>query len=171
MDTSKLKLIVTDDFSEYVKGCEEYILAEYNEVAECNDWPKAESIEDEGLREYFDDQMTNDYDYFIDEYGQRDVMVLADLGLWHGRVQCSKFGNFASLMGSMVQDYNYIYYNPENGTFVLKAIHHDGTNYFTIYPVTAKGLEYINENLYLMDDEANRKLVETEGMVTRFELE
>lgn len=171
MNTSKLKLIVTDDFDAYAKGDEEIIIAEYNEVAECNDWPEVKSIEDERLRDYFNDQMVNDYDYFIDEYGQRDVMVFADLGLWHGRVQGSKFGKLASLMASMIQDYNYIYYNPENGTFVLEAIHHDGTNYFTIYPVTAEGLLYINKHHYLMDDEENHKFVETEGMVTRFELE
>lgn len=171
MDTSKMKPVATDDFIAYVDGGEEIYIAEYNEVAKCNDWPEVKSVEDERLKDYFDDQMANDYDYFIDEYGQRDVMVLADLGLWNGRVQCSKFGKLASLMESMVQDYNYIYYNPENGTFVLKAIHHDGTNWYTIYPVTTKGLEYIQEHYYTMDDDDNRKLVQTEDMVTRFDWE
>lgn len=171
MDTSKLKLIATDDFDAYADGDEEIIISEYNEAAECNDWPEAKSIEDERLRDYFNDQMVNDYDYFIDEYGKNDVMVIADLGLWNRHVEGSKRGKLRELIASMIQDYNYLYYNPEDGTFVLKAIHHDGTNYFTIYCLTEKGVEYANEHYYTMDHEDNLKLVETEGMTARFELE
>lgn len=169
MDTSKMQLVCTDDFEEYAKAeGEEYILGEYNDAAECNGWEPTTSLSNEQLREYFDDQMNAEYDYFIDEYGDTDVLALASFGLWNGRFDGGKYDKLSSLMDQCIEDYNYVYYNKENGTFVLKAIHHDGTNWFVFHKLTEKGKEYLEES----DNgrETHQHVINTEGMTTRFEL-
>lgn len=169
MDTSKMELIATDDFDAYVEmeGGEELFLAEYNGTL-CEEEDAATSIHDERVREYYDDQMNGDYDYFIDEYGNTDVLIIADLGLWNGRREGGKYGRLSSLMGKMIEDYNYIYFDEEKGVFVLKAIHHDGTNYFTIYKLTEEGKEYLEDDGDYR--EGHQHVINTEGMTTRFEL-
>lgn len=173
METNKLKLIATDDFYTYAKGCEDELIVEYNEVARCNGWSEATSIEDENLREHFDDQMNNDFEYFTDEYGDSMVVIIAELGLWdkpyHGPHHGAAHGKLNSFMNKMTEDYNYIYYNSENGTFEINAVHHDGTNHFYIYRLSKEGKEYVNEHRYTLNYQDLAELVKNEKMISRFE--
>ena len=73
---------------------------------------------------YLDDERAN-----LNGYADGRIIVLADLGLWHGRVSGYKIiGNRVSDIFSTGEDYTEWYSDGYN----IKAIasHHDGTNYY-----------------------------------------
>lgn len=171
MDTSKMELICTDDFYTYVLGREQQILDWFNEDTdlESTGEARAETIDDPRIRHFCEDvQFPEEIETFMDEYGDEEVLVIADLGLWDGRKAGGKYGKLNDMWDKLFEDSNSIYYNPENGTFVIEAVHHDGTNYFTVYLLTEEGVEYLeDDNDY---KEGHQHVVNTEGLTERFEL-
>lgn len=92
------------------------------------------------------------------KHGYKYYIVLADLGLWNGRFDGGKIirGLWKSI-SECFEDYNEIY--QEGKRLKVKAIHHDGTNYFQIRELTDRGLEYMRRNEYhLSDRELHQRL-------------
>lgn len=58
---------------------------------------------------------------------KQDILAIADLGRWNGRV--SGYRDFSSVSECLTSDCDYVtwYINPE-GDFCCSASHHDGTN-------------------------------------------
>ena len=76
------------------------------------------------------------------EYILSDVksfVVLGDLGTWRGRfeVYSNEIATLEKAIKKCFEDYNSIYI--ENGDLKVKAIHHDGTNYFSIREYSENG--------------------------------
>ena len=107
----------------------------------------------------------SDEDY--DEFGYEDFindlkevktdtcyLMTGSLGLWYGRVAGGKFIFNLEDLTSAFYDYNEVY--EENGELKVKAIHHDGSNYFTLRELTQKGYAYAE----LRDFDDNRVLHE-----------
>lgn len=109
----------------------------------------AEYCEQEGIEynesnvdwDFISDVMHDDYEVLLDEishkFGFADFVVSGYLGLWNGRprIQNKIFGSFSSAMRaclSCADDY-VISYN--NWGIQVRAMHHDGTNCFTISPI------------------------------------
>ena len=66
-------------------------------------------------------------------------VVVGELGTWRGKFEvCSnEIGTVEKAIKKCFEDYNSIYI--ENGDLKVKAIHHDGTNYFCIREYSEDG--------------------------------
>lgn len=97
-------------------------------------------------------------DYYERKHGYKHYIVLADLGLWNGRFDGGKIiRGLCKSISECFEDYNEIY--QEGKRLKVKAIHHDGTNYFQIRELTDRGLEYMRRNEYhLSDRELHQRL-------------
>ena len=100
--------------------------------------------------DYLDDERSN-----LDIQLSRPILVVGDLGLWHGRRMGYKeipSGNIRDCLYSEREiDYS-TWYVDKNGDFRCDAIHHDGTNHY-LYRAYKDGvsdtqIENLKEKLY-----------------------
>lgn len=100
--------------------------------------------------DYLDDERSN-----LDIQLSRPILVVGDLGLWHGRRMGYKeilSGNIRDCLYSE-RDIDYsTWYVDKNGDFRCDAIHHDGTNHY-LYRAYKDGvsdtqIENLKEKLY-----------------------
>ena len=76
---------------------------------------------------YFQDEKTN-----LDIQLSRPILVVGDLGLWHGRRMGYKeieSGNISDCLYTERDIDNATWFVDKNGDFRCEAIHHDGTNH------------------------------------------
>lgn len=107
---------------------------------------------DEGI-EY--DIHTIDWDYVRDvqdmdmedvvyqisqKFGFCDFVVSGYLGLWNGRPRINNriFGSFKKALDACLASADDVVISYDNWGIYVKAMHHDGTNCFTISPIKAK---------------------------------
>lgn len=64
------------------------------------------------------------------EFIVNDLVIIADLGLWNGRVTGYKEVKNLTDISACMEDYNTLYV--ERNDLKVMAIHHDGTNYYLI---------------------------------------
>lgn len=104
---------------------------DYKELAEENGWDEDTDDENnlwdfinESLEQYLGDERMN-----LDKEVDGRILVIGDLGLWHGRVPGYKIldNNVASIL-NVGEDYNEWYDDGYNVR--CTAHHHDGTNYY-----------------------------------------
>lgn len=154
--TPKIHMIYThhpEDFNE------DEMREAYLEDAEVNNW----NVPEDGPS---DDELWEHW-HFLKEIELEDIeaiakdergyfLVQADLGLWNGRFEGGKiiYGLWDAIRGCF-EDYNEIYM--EGRDLKVKAIHHDGTNYFRIRELTDKGVDYYDKHEY---DYSDRELHE-----------
>ena len=77
---------------------------------------------------YFQDEKTN-----LDIQLSRPILVVGDLGLWHGRRMGYKeieSGNISDCLYTERDIDNATWFVDKNGDFRCEAIHHDGTNHY-----------------------------------------
>lgn len=85
--------------------------------------------------DYLDDERAN-----LNIQLSQPIIVIGDLGLWHGRVSGYRMidsGNIRDCLSSE-RDYNE-WYVDKNGDLRADAIHHDGTNHY-LYRVFKRGV-------------------------------
>lgn len=118
------------------------ILSEYPDMDEDECYALMHEINDT----YLDDERGNLRMVKNDE----EIVVLADLGLWHGRVPGYKELNSTCLTDCLsVGQYDYVtYYVDEYGEFMCEDIHHDGTNRY-IFRAWKPGTEDDRENFLM----------------------
>ena len=82
-----------------------------------------------------------------------DCVVVADLGLWNGRRDVVKhFATLEKAIYACVNDCDYITITLVDGVIKVRASHHDGTNYFEIHKLNAKGYD-----AHCKDEELNNE--------------
>lgn len=72
---------------------------------------------------------------------KRDIIVIADLGLWDGRHMGYKVlsaGSLSELFSVVQGDSFKLYYDDETDNVVMEDSHHDGTNVYTFREAKAK---------------------------------
>lgn len=108
-------------------------------------------------QDYLWDEKSN-VEFYEKENGQKQYIVLADLGLWNGRFDGGKIiTGLWNAISKCFEDYNEIY--EEGGRLKVTAHHHDGTNYFQIKELTERGKGYAERNGWDMSDrELHQKL-------------
>lgn len=62
-----------------------------------------------------------------------DIIAIADIGLWNGRVKGYKLFNNLNQIFNCMQDYNEFYV--EGSTLKATVHHHDGTNFINFYVI------------------------------------
>lgn len=111
------------DLDEWKESYKEFI--EANELDEDpNDEYKLWDYIHEMLGYYLDDEIAN-----LNKITEGRILAIADLGLWHGRVQGYRiFGNNVNSILRPEWDYHEWYSDGYNIKGV--AVHHDGTNFY-----------------------------------------
>ena len=75
---------------------------------------------------YLDDERSN-----LDIQLSRPILVVGDLGLWHGRRMGYKEIESGNIRDCLYSDYDYTtWYVDRNGDFRCDDTHHDGTNHY-----------------------------------------
>lgn len=72
---------------------------------------------------------------------KRDIIVIADLGLWDGRHMGYKVlseGSLSKILSVSQGDSFKLYYDDETDNVVMEDSHHDGTNVYTFREARAK---------------------------------
>lgn len=152
-------LLYSDDMDEML-GTEEERKQEY---MACNDI-SPEEFEEDAFESWCDSWLYSFWEDFK-EFTDKDqkVLFVADLGLWNGRRDGGKIGKLHDLIQQATEDYNTIYYYPKDGHMTLKAIHHDGTNYFKIYGLSEEGKRYVNNHEYDEERMVHNHLLRNKG--------
>lgn len=147
MDRTNLLIISTDDISELDEmfGSEQDRLNMYNEMLSCNNEEPLTEWKSE-VDDYALEVATDYYNDFFGEWGNLPVLCIAELGLWNGRRNGGLYGKLKELFGRATEDYNTLWYDKEHHCFLLKAVHHDGTNWFQFYALTNKGKSYLDNH-------------------------
>jgi hypothetical protein len=102
------------------------------------------------LNMYWDDFIC---DIKYDKDNNVDCVVVADLGLWYGRRDAVKhFSTLKDAIYACVKNCDYINITLVDGVIKVRASHHDGTNYFEIHKLNAKGYD-----AYCEDEELNNE--------------
>lgn len=122
----------------------------------------------------------NDIDYFyqdifeelkvnLEEFNKQSnkFLMTGTCGLWYGRQQGGKVLEDLKDCIDSLYDYTEIEY--DNGIINIKTIHHDGTNYYQIQPLSTRGEKYFDRHYYEMSDrELHEKLQNVKGMLKKF---
>lgn len=137
-------LLVSDDVEEML-GTEEEQKEQYCECCDID----PQNVEEVALQQWCYGCIEGYWeDFFFSLDKDQQCLLIADLGLWDGRRAGGKIGGIESLVRQGAEDYNSIYYFPKDGHMEIKAVHHDGTNYYKIYALGAEGRRYANEHCY-----------------------
>ena len=137
---------------------EEEMKMDFEEIFEIT--PSEENLQQyiyDTNQDYLWDEKSN-VEYYEKENGQKQYIVLADLGLWNGRFDGGKIiTGLWNAISKCFEDYNEIY--EEGGRLKVTAHHHDGTNYFQIKELTERGKGYAERHEWDMSDrELHQKL-------------
>lgn len=89
-------------------------------------------------------------------------LIEADLGLWDGRRKARKIANsFDNAINSCLSSLEHYSVTYEKGEVLVEGSHHDGSNSFTIKPLSKRGMEYYDRHEYdpkMTDAELYEKL-------------
>ena len=125
-----MKKLFTDDFDDLTAAELDDLKADYK-----INYDAAPS--DEDIYKYFYDSLEYECEYLYDvldkidqSFITNDLLAIADLGLWNGRVTGYKELKNLTDISACMQDYNTLYV--ERNDLKIRAIHHDGTNYYVI---------------------------------------
>lgn len=113
--------------------------AEYPELSEDELYMKMVEIN----ADYLGDERRN-----LDIQLSQPILVVADLGLWHGRVSGYKEIPSGKISDCLYADTDYAeWYVDKNGDLRADAVHHDGTNHYLYRVYKDKATEAQIENL------------------------
>lgn len=138
------RVIFNDNVCDYLEACKSDIIDNLESNGEeVND----NTIYEEAQRLInFDCEDLKEALKIYDKQHNRRVLGIASLGLWNGRFKGGKILDNLSSALNACEDTNTLYCERKNGTLKLKAIHHDGTNYFSFYEITDKGERFIEQH-------------------------
>lgn len=152
----KIKLTLYDDYN-----IDDNTIAEAFEksIDDINDYDRQiyyDMIADDSKRDLTD----------LDKYNK--YVIYGELGLWNGTPKAARVIDSLADILNCFQDYNILKYN--NGVLSLSAIHHDGTNNFTIKALSARGEQYYSNHSYDMPDlDVARKIATTRGLTRKIQ--
>lgn len=124
-----------------------------------------DEIEDSDLDEYIDNCINENLSILVSEirhyertHGEKEYVVVADLGLWNGRQAGGKIiKGLSSAIRRTFEDYNTV--EMKGNRLTTTCTHHDGTNFFEIKELTPRGVTFKNHNwCNLTEKELHHKL-------------
>ena len=119
-------------------------------------------IQAEELCEHLN-KLNHEHEYFL---------IYGTIERWNGKRKGYKLiKNIDSELYSILYDFSKIEYNIENGTIDIITVHHDGTNYYTIKPLSTRGENYYNNHYYEQNDfELLEKIAKTKGLTKKIKI-
>lgn len=160
----KTKLIWSNLHHKAYPNREENLEA-YREFLEINNEPIPDEIEDSDLDIYINNCINEDISILMSEirhyertHGEKEYVVIADLGLWNGRHAGGRIiKGLSSAIRRTFEDYNTV--EIKGNRLIVSAAHHDGTNHFEIKELTPRGVTFkANSGKTLTDKELHHKL-------------
>lgn len=137
-------LVYSDDMDDMLGDREERLQT----YSECCDVPLDE-IEEDPFEDWCASCMRSYYEDFNSWLTpNQECLLIADTGLWYGRRAGGDIDTISSLLSRAYQDDNEVYYFPKDGHIEITAHHHDGTNYYKIYGLSAEGKRYARNHEY-----------------------
>lgn len=124
--TQKIWSNINVDLEDWKDFLDEYEENYLDDGEEMTDSLKSQLVADM-LNDYLDDERVN-----LNVQLHNPILVIADLGLWNGRVLAYKIiesGNIRDILYST--DGDYCEWRSNGKDIVGTEIHHDGTNYYT----------------------------------------
>lgn len=74
-------------------------------------------------------------------------LVLANLGKWCGRCQGGKIiGSLLSVLRECSSEYDGVRWDIKDNDLYITGVHHDSIDYFTVYFITPKGMDWAMRN-------------------------
>ena len=92
-------------------------------------WDYQEPFENEEVSLEDNDLFLEDERQNLDIELENEIIAIADLGLWNGRVMGYKLMNSNNISECLQSDYEPTWYVDENNDFRCDDHHHDGKNY------------------------------------------
>ena len=141
------KYIIWSDYELDYEDWRDDLEAEYPDLSE----PQRIALMYEINSDYLDDERMN-----LNVQLSQPILVIADLGLWHGRVSAYKEISSGNIRDCLYTDRDIEYatwYVDKLGDFRCDAVHHDGTNHY-LYRVYKDGIrnsqiDILKEKLYM----------------------
>ena len=91
--------------------------------------------------EYISDCLSMDWDYIkevlSEKFSDCNIIISGTLGLWHGAPQIENVlcDNIADALSECINNMDDFVISYDNWGIYVKAMHHDGTNSFTLSPI------------------------------------
>lgn len=133
----KKHLIYTNDYSYYKDIAIESLQEDNTELTQENIYNESYFLMDV----YLQDEKCN-LDYNV------DIIAIADIGLWNGRVKGYKLLKNLNQIFDVAEDYNEYYV--EGVTLKADCIHHDGVNHINFYVINLNknGVQDFLDDIY-----------------------
>lgn len=130
---------INDDVREDYKECHDLTDEEMESVSDDTlyDW----ACETNAM--WLDDERSN-----LNIHLHDSILVFANLGLWHGRVQAYKIVESGNIADCLECTDDYMEFYCDDYDMKAKGIHHDGTNYYT-FRVWKEGLSEVQKENFL----------------------
>lgn len=163
-ETTYPKVVLCD--TTYIPDYEEY--KEYCEANGCE--PQSEDSQDYWY--YVSEICSMKYNDFISDMenstqANKPCLLTGSCGLWNGRHEIIpyKFGDALSAVKRAYGSCDDLKVKQEDGIIKVEVLHHDGSNFFEIRPLTEYGKKMLKDDY---DDEPISYEV-TDGMVGKYE--
>ncbi len=169
------QFIYSSDIWDYYDS-EEQMLNEYTSYQEDfwgENWAKDFDLDTpEQIRNAMITNNLSDNECFWSDFYQQipdtnQILIKANCGRWDGRYNGGKVcENLKEAIDEIINfkgSYELkIYIDKESDTLEIELIHHDNTDYYTLYELTIEGVEYFNNEYDLTEEELHEKLLENE---------
>ena len=149
-------MLWSEDFYDNYESYEEAKECFGDLILENSMYESEDEITDEDILRQFNDENCREYNSVTDALLNHDkvkrplgggFLVLADLGLWDGRHKGGKvIGSLLSVLKECSSDSDGVKWEIKDNDLVITAPHHDGTNIFTVYFITPKGMDWAMRN-------------------------
>lgn len=154
----KRRLIYSNFYDEYgtFDDARQFLFEEYGDDEE---WESAKDVPGDRVWDElaFQDECNWDNEkYELEKFFDPGYWILqGTFGLWYGRPRGGfTFGSFQE-MAKAWDNCDYIRLYDENGHFYIDAAHHDGTNRYEVKRLTDKGLQYLNDHMWDVEEEVH----------------
>ena len=124
----------------------------YREMAMDDLWEAdVENPTEEQIEEYTRINMANDWENLIegvlcDTIEEEKWIAYGSIKRWNGTYHRWEVLSDANDFFDLIQDCVYIRIDDEDGLIKIKCSHHDGTNYYTLKPLTKHGYNFYLEH-------------------------
>lgn len=111
----------------------------YKETCEANDWTLEERPSFSDWLEDYQSELWNDFKTEIQSFG--DCVLVGTIQRWNGRINGqARYSSVLSAILKCIEGMDFVEVKWNDGHLEIEAVHHDGTNTFSLYLLNSKGI-------------------------------